>query len=167
VLARRGKQYDARRIIDLARYLSPYPAAPVWFRRRMLAIGSGDPTKAICSTLIAAAFDPLSDLAADRLDRRQDLWVAPQARPDYAARFRCVAVFRHRQTHDWRRIRLSRAAMGCAGGKAARIFRPWANPQSFSMATCHRAWPGRKNVRASSEHEGTALPGARCCSTGI
>jgi hypothetical protein len=29
---------------------------PVWFRRRMLSIGSGDPTKAICSTLIAEAF---------------------------------------------------------------------------------------------------------------
>jgi Permuted papain-like amidase enzyme, YaeF/YiiX, C92 family len=51
-----GKQYDSRRIIDLARYLFPYPPVPVWFRRRMLAIGSGDPTKAICSTLIAEAF---------------------------------------------------------------------------------------------------------------
>ena len=51
-----GKQYDSRRIVDLARYLFPYPPVPVWFRRRMLAIGSGDPTKAICSTLIAEAF---------------------------------------------------------------------------------------------------------------
>ena len=55
-LARLGKQYDTRQIIDLARYLFPYPPVPVWFRRRMLAIGSGDPTKAICSTLIAEAF---------------------------------------------------------------------------------------------------------------
>jgi permuted papain-like amidase YaeF/Yiix C92 family enzyme len=55
-LARIGKQYDSRQIIDLARYLFPYPPVPVWFRRRMLAIGSGDPTKAICSTLIAEAF---------------------------------------------------------------------------------------------------------------
>jgi len=55
-VARIGKQYDSRRIIDLARYLFPYPPVPVWFRRRMLAIGSGDPTKAICSTLIAEAF---------------------------------------------------------------------------------------------------------------
>jgi hypothetical protein len=51
-----GKQYDSRQIVDLARYLFPYPPVPVWFRRRMLAIGSGDPTKAICSTLIAEAF---------------------------------------------------------------------------------------------------------------
>ena len=55
-LARIGKQYDSRQILDLARYLFPYPPVPVWFRRRMLAIGSGDPTKAICSTLIAEAF---------------------------------------------------------------------------------------------------------------
>jgi hypothetical protein len=51
-----GKMYDSRQIVDLARYLFPYPPVPVWFRRRMLSIGSGDPTKAICSTLIAEAF---------------------------------------------------------------------------------------------------------------
>lgn len=56
VLARLGKQYNSKQIVDLARYLFPYPPVPVWFRRRMLAIGSGDPTKAICSTLIAEAF---------------------------------------------------------------------------------------------------------------
>jgi len=55
-LARIGKQYDTRQIFDLARYLFPYPPVPVWFRRRMLAIGSGDPTRAICSTLVAEAF---------------------------------------------------------------------------------------------------------------
>lgn len=55
-LARIGKLYDSRQIVDLARYLFPYPPVPVWFRRRMLSIGSGDPTRAICSTLIAEAF---------------------------------------------------------------------------------------------------------------
>ncbi len=55
-LQRIGTQYDQQRIIDLARYLFPYPPVPVWFRRRMLSIGSGDPTRAICSTLIAQAF---------------------------------------------------------------------------------------------------------------
>jgi hypothetical protein len=55
-LKRIGMQYDSQRIVDLARYLFPYPPVPVWFRRRMLAIGSGDPTRAICSTLIAEAF---------------------------------------------------------------------------------------------------------------
>jgi hypothetical protein len=55
-LKRVGMQYDSQRIVDLARYLFPYPPVPVWFRRRMLAIGAGDPTRAICSTLIAEAF---------------------------------------------------------------------------------------------------------------
>lgn len=55
-LARLGMQYDSKRIVDLARYLFPYPPVPVWFRRRMLSIGSGDPTRAICSRLIAQAF---------------------------------------------------------------------------------------------------------------
>jgi len=58
-LQRVGKQYDSKRIVDLARYLFPYPPVPVWFRRRMLAIGAGDPTKAICSTLIAEAFSSI------------------------------------------------------------------------------------------------------------
>ncbi|MGD9768376.1 MAG: YiiX/YebB-like N1pC/P60 family cysteine hydrolase [Pseudolabrys sp.] len=55
-LERIGRAYDSKQIIDLARYLFPYPPVPVWFRRRMLAIGAGDPTKAICSVLIAEAF---------------------------------------------------------------------------------------------------------------
>ncbi len=51
-----GKQYDTRNVIDLMRYLIPQPPVPVRWRRRMLALGSGDPTRAICSTLIAQAF---------------------------------------------------------------------------------------------------------------
>jgi hypothetical protein len=55
-LKRIGTQYDSQRIVDLARYLFPYPPVPVWFRRRMLSIGCGDPTRAICSALIGEAF---------------------------------------------------------------------------------------------------------------
>jgi hypothetical protein len=51
-----GKAYDLKNIIDLARYLLPQPPVPLRWRRRMLALGSGDPTRAICSTLIAQAF---------------------------------------------------------------------------------------------------------------
>ena len=47
---------DTKNIVDLMRYLLPYPPVPVRWRRRMLALGSGDPTKAICSSLIAQAF---------------------------------------------------------------------------------------------------------------
>ncbi|CUX81680.1 MAG: Orthopoxvirus protein of unknown function (DUF830) [Roseibaca calidilacus] len=56
MLDRIGYEYDLRNIIDLARYLFPTPPVPIRFRRRMLALGSGDPTRAICSSLIAQAF---------------------------------------------------------------------------------------------------------------
>jgi hypothetical protein len=55
-VARVGSQYDMKHIWDLARYVFPTPPVPSRFRRRLLAIGAGDPTRAICSTLIAEAF---------------------------------------------------------------------------------------------------------------
>ena len=51
-----GGKYDLKNVFDLARYLIPTPPVPVRFRRRLIAFGSGDPTRAICSTLIAEAF---------------------------------------------------------------------------------------------------------------
>lgn len=53
---RLGTQYDLKNIIDLVRYLIRTPPVPSRYRRRMLALGSGDPTRAICSSLIAQAF---------------------------------------------------------------------------------------------------------------
>lgn len=55
-LARVGHRYDVKHILDLARFLWPTPPVPIRFRRRLLALGSGDPTRAICSALIAEAF---------------------------------------------------------------------------------------------------------------
>jgi hypothetical protein len=51
-----GKDYDLKNVLDLARYLVPTPPVPVRWRRRLLALGAGDPTRAICSSLIAEAF---------------------------------------------------------------------------------------------------------------
>ncbi|NGP88746.1 lipo-like protein [Aliifodinibius halophilus] len=51
-----GYQYDLKNILDLARYLIRTPPVPERHRRKLLALGSGDPTKAICSSLIAQAF---------------------------------------------------------------------------------------------------------------
>ncbi len=59
VISRLGHQYDLRNIIDLLRYLLPAPPVPSWMRRRMLAFGSGDPTRGICSTIIAEAFQSI------------------------------------------------------------------------------------------------------------
>ena len=53
---RLGLAYDLKNLIDLGRYLLPIPPVPAFMRRRMLSLGSGDPTRAICTTLIAQAF---------------------------------------------------------------------------------------------------------------
>lgn len=55
-VARVGQRYDMKNIWDLARYLLPHPPVPKRWRRRLLAFGSGDPTRAICSSLIAEAY---------------------------------------------------------------------------------------------------------------
>jgi hypothetical protein len=55
VVQRLGHKYDLKNVFDLARYLLRLPM-PARLRRRMIACGSGDPTRAICSTLIAQAF---------------------------------------------------------------------------------------------------------------
>jgi len=51
-----GLGYDLKNIIDLLRYLFPLPVPQRW-RRRMMTLGSGDPTRIICSALIAQAFE--------------------------------------------------------------------------------------------------------------
>lgn len=56
MVSRLGDQYDRQNIFDLARYLFPTPPIPIRWRRKLLQLGSGDPTRAICSSLIAEAF---------------------------------------------------------------------------------------------------------------
>lgn len=58
-IERIGLQYDTKNIFDLMRYLIPTPPVPLRYRRTLLAFGSGDPTKAICSTLVAQAFQSI------------------------------------------------------------------------------------------------------------
>ena len=132
-LARIGKLYDSKQIVDLARYLFPYPPVPTWFRRRMLAIGSrrSDQGDLLDADRGSVRLDPLSDPAGTSFDQRQDLWRCalceererpyPQARAVHAARFRCFAVFRHRQTHHRCRVRLSHGGVGAAGASRRRI----------------------------------------------
>lgn len=56
MVERLGVRYDMKNIFDLMRYFFPTPPVPVRWRRRMLAFGSGDPTRAICSSMIAQAY---------------------------------------------------------------------------------------------------------------
>lgn len=52
-----GLKYDMKNIFDMLRYFMPAPPIPVRWRRRLIAFGSGDPTRSICSTLIAEAYE--------------------------------------------------------------------------------------------------------------
>ncbi len=51
-----GHQYDFRNILDLMRYFLPVSMVPARWRRQALQFGSGDPTRVICSSLIAECF---------------------------------------------------------------------------------------------------------------
>ena len=64
-----GMHYDLKHIFDLARYLVPTPPIPVRFRRRMIALGSGDPSRAICSSLIAETFQSIRYPILPRIEK--------------------------------------------------------------------------------------------------
>ena len=57
MIERLGLKYDMKNIFDMLRYFMPTLPVPVRWRRRMIAFGSGDPTRAICSSLIAQAYE--------------------------------------------------------------------------------------------------------------
>lgn len=69
VINRIGYQYDLKNVWDLVRYLFPTPPVSKRMRRQLLErFGSGDPTRAICSTLIAQAFENLAYPILPNLD---------------------------------------------------------------------------------------------------
>ncbi len=56
VVSQIGASYGLKNVFDLARYLLPTLPVPTRWRRSLITLGSGEPTKAICSSLIAEAF---------------------------------------------------------------------------------------------------------------
>ncbi len=83
MVARIGLQYDLRNIFDMARFLVPLPVPPR-FRRQMISIGSGAPTRAICSTLIAQAFQKVRYPILPRVEkvRSEKLGIARYSRQE-------------------------------------------------------------------------------------
>ena len=69
MVSRIGLKYDMRNILDLARFLFPTPPIPTRLRRRMSAMGSGEPTRTICSALMAQAFQYVNYPILPRLER--------------------------------------------------------------------------------------------------
>jgi hypothetical protein len=66
-----GFDYDVKNIIDLLRYLFPLPVPQRW-RRRMMALGSGHPSRIICSALIAQAFENVSYPILPKVTKKDD-----------------------------------------------------------------------------------------------
>ena len=111
-----GFGYDTKNIVDLMRFLIPMPIPQKW-RRQMIAMGSGDPTRIICSALIAQAFEAV---------RYPILPKVTQAGSRKARRASCTSAIRHctcraistsRPTSRWssrpsRKLRLHRTALG-------------------------------------------------------
>lgn len=72
-MQRLGEQYDLHNLFDLFRYMLPTPPIPAIWRRRSLAIGAADPTRAICSTLIAQVFKDIAYPILPIVERQEDL----------------------------------------------------------------------------------------------
>lgn len=122
-----GFGYDTKNILDLMRYLIPLPVPQRW-RRRMISLGSGDPTKIICSALIAQAFGavrypilPKITQAASRRVRKEILHIRDSSstcratstsrpisrsssRPSFAVSItrRCTGPTRQSRPRRWR-----------------------------------------------------------------
>jgi hypothetical protein len=92
VLGQLGFRYDVQNLLDLARYFFPVSLIPRRFRRKALQLGSGLTHEAICSSLIARAFDHVGYPILPHITRVD----AP--RPTLFGRARNL-VFRRRPLH--------------------------------------------------------------------
>lgn len=71
-ILRLGYEYDVKNVLDLMRYLTPLPFLSARWGRRALMLGSGLPTRAICSTLIARAFEQVRYPILPRIETVED-----------------------------------------------------------------------------------------------
>ncbi len=51
-----GKPYDVRQIFDLARFFFPYAILPRRWRSSLFEHNAGEPTRVVCSSMLASAF---------------------------------------------------------------------------------------------------------------
>ncbi|MAA74267.1 MAG: hypothetical protein CMN28_06125 [Salinisphaeraceae bacterium] len=69
---RLGTRYDLRQILDLLRFFFPYGLLPRRWRSSLFAVSAGEPTRTVCSTLIARAFSSVDYPVLPRLERQPD-----------------------------------------------------------------------------------------------
>jgi hypothetical protein len=76
-----GATYDIKNVVDLARFFLPVSLVPRRFRRRALQFGSGEPTRVICSSLIASCFNRVRFPIVPRFEQLPDSPVPIPAGP--------------------------------------------------------------------------------------
>ncbi|MGO9454219.1 MAG: YiiX/YebB-like N1pC/P60 family cysteine hydrolase [Candidatus Binataceae bacterium] len=67
-----GDTYDLKNVVDLARFFLPVSLVPRRFRRQALNFGSGEPTRVICSSLLAACFNRVRFPIVPRFEQLPD-----------------------------------------------------------------------------------------------
>jgi len=67
-----GLDYDLRQLLDLARFLFPYGILPRRWRSTLFQHNAGMPTKTVCSTMIASAFNAVHYPIMPVIHREED-----------------------------------------------------------------------------------------------
>ena len=67
-----GWEYDVRQILDLARFFFPWTFLPRRWRSSLFEHNAGNPTRTVCSTLLAEAFNAVEFPILPFIDRAED-----------------------------------------------------------------------------------------------
>ena len=67
-----GSDYDVRQLLDLARFMFPYGILPRRWRSSLFTHNVGGPTRTVCSTMLAEAFDSIKFPILPFTEKTQD-----------------------------------------------------------------------------------------------
>ncbi len=67
-----GHDYNVRQLLDLARFMFPYTILPRRWRSSLFEHNVGDPTRTVCSSMLAAAFSSVQFPILPVIQRTQD-----------------------------------------------------------------------------------------------
>ena len=71
-ISRLGSSYDVRHLLDLARFFFPWAVLPRRWRSSLFEHNAGAPTRTVCSSLLAEAFNAVDFPILPFIDRRVD-----------------------------------------------------------------------------------------------
>ncbi len=71
-IRRLGSEYDVRHMLDLARFFFPWGILPRRWRSSLFLHNAGEPTRTVCSSLLAEAFSSVDYPVLPFIDRSED-----------------------------------------------------------------------------------------------